>query len=765
MAEVDRAELTRRIVLGLVTALIVARPLLSGEDPGRTHPATGNAGQDIAFLWLLAAAGWSAWRAWSQQTWQVSWVEIGLAAFVVLVFVSAGFAARYKHAAWLISWEWLAVLAAFVLIRQLPQSEQENRGLLTAILASAVSLAVFGVYQALQPARSASPVDSLLAQIFGLDLPRRAEGSALTATFASSNSFAAFLLLAAPALAIGWHRVQNAGRPRWQVVLTGLCFALVFLCLGMSRSWSAVIALALVGMIFLLPRHSAEMLGVRAALLVGVLVLGGLVALATFNSDFQEWLSARTEFAAAAWKMSGDHFWLGVGPGNFSKHFPAYVALPTSERVAPPDSFFLETLATTGFLSVVALLIALVAFARRMWPEIRCGWPQTEETPTENDAAEAPVPQRTSWEFYLGGIIGLTIAFLLGPAGWSKEEMLRLGGVAAVRSLVWFAAFALLEMIPWTERWRLTALAAGVLASFFCLLTSGGFFSPSLAQPLCVMAALALNATPAGRPLTIGGRLGLILPVPILVVLCWVHLLVVLLPLGGAGRSHYRARLAYPAWAQTVEPQWSKIVNSAERPADKLKAANRAETFLNRLIIKPLEEAVKSDPADANLHIELAYWQGQGRELFAPIRDLLEPDDRERVEKRRAKYSVQAIDVHVKKARELDPIGKGSYWVGSKLWGRAAEEPGLTQGYQAKYYLLAAEQLRPLVKRDPADVRVRYLLIEALVKTGDSELVAEGAKQAEQTLELAARADPAAKPLSKEERQNLQEWSKFKESD
>jgi hypothetical protein len=751
--------------------------LLPGEDPGRTLPTTGIAGQDIAFLWLLAAAGWSAWRAWSQTSWPLSRVELGLTAFVGVVFISAAFAARYKHAAWLVSWEWLAVLAAFVVVRQLPQSAAENRGLLSAVLATAVSLAAFGTYQAMQPAPPPSTVESLLAEIFGIDAPRHVEGSLVKGTFADSNSLAVFLILTAPALALGWYLIQNAGRPHWQVLVTGLCFALVCLGLGMTRSWPAVLALAAVTMIFLLATNRpAGAVGLRAALLLTGLGIGAVIALATFNQQFQEALSARAEYASTTWRMISDQlgeragnfgraqFWLGVGPGNFGRHYPAYVASPSAERVAQPDNFFLETLATVGFFAAGALIIAMVCFVRRIWPEIRRGWPQTEEAAAEPAVPEAPyVPSRrsTRWEFYIGGIVGLTLAFLLGPSGSSTDEMIRLAGVAAARSMVWFGAFALLEVIPWTDRWTLLALAAGVFAAFLCLLGSGGFFYPSLAQPLWIMAALALNATPESRSIEFGGRFGLVLPVPILVVLCWIHLLVVLVPLGAAARPVYRARLAYPAWLETFEPRWRNVMESAEPPADKFKASLRAESVLEQLILKPLQEAAESEPGDANMHLELAYWRGQARELFVPIRDVLEPRERAKLQQERAKYSVQEIDPPIKAARTLDPVGKPSYWVASRLWLRFAREPGLNQREQAERYYRAAQHLIPLIERDALDIRAQYRLADALVKTSDSELVARGHEHARAALKLAAGADPAKPALTPAEQQQLEEWAKL----
>src|SRR5205807_5343412 len=113
-------ELLRRLLLGLVTALIVARPLVLGEDPGLLDHSSSATGLTLTLLWFLAAVGWAVWRAWSgEASWPVSAVEGGLLAVVVAVMISAVGAASYKHPAWLIASEWFVFLIAFVLVRQL----------------------------------------------------------------------------------------------------------------------------------------------------------------------------------------------------------------------------------------------------------------------------------------------------------------------------------------------------------------------------------------------------------------------------------------------------------------------------------------------------------------------------------------------------------------------------------------------------------------------------------------------------------------------
>src|SRR5436309_1972532 len=68
----------RRALLGLITALIVARPLVPGEDPGLLAPLTSTTNLVLTLLWLVAVLGWAAWRAWSADgSWNASVVELG----------------------------------------------------------------------------------------------------------------------------------------------------------------------------------------------------------------------------------------------------------------------------------------------------------------------------------------------------------------------------------------------------------------------------------------------------------------------------------------------------------------------------------------------------------------------------------------------------------------------------------------------------------------------------------------------------------------
>src|SRR5579859_4887422 len=62
---VSRVVLFRRLLLGAVTALVVARPLVAGEDPGRLQAPEAISGLVLNVLWLIVALAGAVWLALS----------------------------------------------------------------------------------------------------------------------------------------------------------------------------------------------------------------------------------------------------------------------------------------------------------------------------------------------------------------------------------------------------------------------------------------------------------------------------------------------------------------------------------------------------------------------------------------------------------------------------------------------------------------------------------------------------------------------------
>src|SRR5262249_24969268 len=137
-----------------------------------------------------------------------------------------------------VAWEWVAIFAAFVVVRQFVRSEAENRAILAVLLASAVSLWINAVYQrvvdfpvqqeqAANPetarkmyelATSAPPVDEEAYRAF----VRRLYENNVSATFAHPNAFAGYLSLFLPAaIAAAWCSWRRYGRVPFSYLVTG----------------------------------------------------------------------------------------------------------------------------------------------------------------------------------------------------------------------------------------------------------------------------------------------------------------------------------------------------------------------------------------------------------------------------------------------------------------------------------------------------------------------------------------------------------------
>ncbi len=788
----------------MATALIVARPLLPGEDAGRLLPTTGTGDLVITLLWLLTAVGWAIWRAWfAPKPCRTSHVEVGLLALGAVFFVSSSIAAHshssYAHPAWLLSWEWLAVLSAFWLVRQLARSDEENAALIAVILATGVSLTAQGIYQATQPP-APQRIDPTLAHIYALDLevpPSPApDRRAIRATFAESGVFAGFLTLTAPALLLGcWLITQQRGRPRWQVMLTCLCVGLVFLALGMAQWWPSIVALSLVGGgSVLINRERIRPRVLFGSLAGGAAVLVLLIATLWWK-DFLAVGNSRSEYAGNTFSMLAKNWLLGIAPGNFGRRYPSVVESPASEHVSQPSNFLLETLAAGGLLALAALIFALIGFFRRAWPEVRDAFLSEPDLPaatTEQPrfvvefAGQAIQPEPTSlgaitleksdppgmadlrvrgnaerpgtrWEFYIGGVTGLTLAFILQIGLQSRAELVQLTGLASLRSLIWFGAFALLSGIPWTPRLRVTGLAAGVTALLLGLLVTGGFFYPSLAQPLWVVAALAINAVPETAGELRYGRTGLLLPVPGLAVLWWLYLLLAFLPVVGAARSAREARAAYATWREKVVPEWLEVMATGTEGRAEFDTAMKARTFLIRHMMIPLAQAVQSDPSDSGLRAELAFWCGKGWEVFARIPDGLPAAETARMRKILKDHEDQAM-TQLADAEYTDPQGKPAFWVASEVRMLFSEKPRMKPEEVDNQRKMAANQLRKLIEADPSDPRLRYRVVEILRPVRDPGMTSVWRTEANRAVVLDEVAGASRRCLTDAQRQQLKAW-------
>jgi tetratricopeptide (TPR) repeat protein len=756
-------EFLRRLLLGLVTALVVARPLVLGEDPGLLDHLSGAAGLVLSFLWLVAAVGWAVWRAWSGQAgWRASAVEGALFAVVILVFVSAIGAASYKHPAWLIASEWFILLVAFCLVRQLAVTPGDNHCLLAALLATGVSLSLHGIYQyavefpdqraiadkpeqlvqtLAQTGSYLDPNDPLLEH-----WKKRIQADNVFATFVNPNSFAGFLALLFP-LAVGWALVSKPWQ-KWSLkngfalgcaVITG---AALWLTHSRGAILSTFLVAALMGGIY----WRRTLWTHKWKCLAGAVFLAGMICLPLAQGwlptsgleKTQISMTKRLDYWTASWQMIKDHPWLGVGPGQFGRFYPRYMEETAFEKITNPHNFVLEMWATCGLFALAALGAAIIAFFWRA----RAAWIQEVSIPAIDEA-----PTNPRWEFYVGGMAGVILGFVLwfyDLTGDNLADQLIYGTfIALVRSLVWLGCFALFESIPWPGPTRAIALMGGFAALLLNLLVSDGISLPSVAQPLWIVAALALNSLPQGTPASKPRNwLGVMAPIPLLTAVCLAYYVFLFDPTFSRAVTLRDARMHYAAyWTKLEELRDTKSVVDLRNVGDEV-------NYQLGYILKGLEFAAYGDPRQREKPfrveplVELAQWYGEEWKYLQPKATpagsgVLQPPTVQgqsliNIRNKAARCAQEAI--------ELDPEGLDGYRIKYQLnltFAKRAETE------TKRFYELASEALTALIRRDPTEAGNHFQWAEVLFQLGDQP---GGKKETEEALRLdRLSTDPARK--------------------
>jgi hypothetical protein len=668
----------------LTVALLTARAVAPGEDPGLLNDPPASTGLTITLLWLLAALGAALWRLWARGgPWRGGLVEAGLFAAVVLGFVSAA-AAVYKHPSRLIAWEWAALFAAFLLVRQLAAGPADRHALFAVFLANAAALSSQAAFQT-------------------------AKGAAVTSVFSRPDAFAAWLALFAP----------------------GLIAAVVVCRIGRAGRWltAATVVVALLGVVGL----------------AGALWWAFGPAAADEAPLVERW--------GVTWRLIGSRPWLGVGPGNFAAAFPQFAG-PDDLPAADPRNFVLELAATGGVFVPLAVLFALGAFfvravralvARRM-AQPGQGAPGTTDRPA------------IRWEYYLGGMFGLVLGFVVRVGGASHTgEIFGEGMTSAGRCLVWFAALALFERVGWSDRVRTAALTAGVAAMLLTLTVCGGMGTLGVATALWAAVALALNGLPQPQHAWLNRHLvSRLLPVPAVAAAALWFYLAVFGPVADAAARTREASEHAEAYSRVVADRDRRLL-----PPDKgIKAARELQGVIDKL-----ESARKEDPDDARTYVELARWKGEywmilnvqegkqsalqeqiGREAVASAGRTTQlappyPDGYT------AEYDLRTT--FARRTPALPGLGVGLAFRAFERENRLPLPPQPSPG-QIEYserrkeqYRLAGEALLRYVDHDPADARLRWQIADAFYKAENEDRWREQAEEALRLDELATR--PARK--------------------
>jgi hypothetical protein len=786
-------ELLRRALLGLATALIVARGLVPSEEAALLNPRSNPLGLAIPLLWFCGLVTWAAWRIWSSAPWYGTLVEAALFIVVGFFFLATAVRASYKHPAWLISWEWLGIFAAFFLIRQIARNPSDQRGLLAALLATGICLAGQSLVQRHWPEPpqpelriEASEWPRLRCEMLGVgivdphapfpaalntgpllvavreedtasfqrvpfrynvflekdeaQLPspfRPQPGLSPTATFQSETRFAALLALLLPPLVgcviVG--ALRNA--PRWQLAIAFVFTAIVALALWQTQVRSATVPCLLVGAgaAILTWRFSWAQSGAapRRLLLLGLTGPALLVLLAfVLFSREGPGLAGPLEQWRLSWDVISTEHWLGVGPGNFSRHVTRFLQ-PTSPDVSDAGSFVLQVWSDAGFFALAALLLAVGVFFFRTLSILS---PRHERLRDESNEPDT-LGVSPRWEFYEGGMAGLVLGFVMRSLPLAPEEIKTEAVIAGMRAVVWFGAFALVYGIRWSGATRILACVAGVATLLIHAALAGGSNVPGLAQPMWILAALALNGLPE-QPLSWGNtvveRLLILGFTGLAALLCYFQSFQPMVDSAGSNRAALSVGQSYLDARGFRIPIY--VGDKQQKSADVLRA-----------IIRELQTASNADPQNARLLVDLANWNG---ELFADY-----PDTQTGIKAR-----LDAGEA-ARKAQQLDPLGPAGFLAEARIQlltarqarfitpRTGADPTDIAQSSDAALGLFAK-----LVKSDPNNPRLLAQLAEAYVTVGDEK---QGRINAQGALSLNAQTTADSRRLTDRQREHLRQ--------
>jgi O-antigen ligase len=537
-------ERIRRVALGLAAALMTARAFWPSEPDLKEEAGAGLPW--VLVVLVVAGIGLAASLVAGRFRYRLSWTDLWVVALMTLVAMSAAHALDRRPALNL-AWEWVALALVYLLLRNLPRTRGESSALAGALVATAVSVSAYGLYQVkvelplLQAEFKSHRVD--LLQKLNIEPGSRGEmllrnrlmsSTEPWSTFALANSLAGFIVGPLVLLMAVWvyNRVRkDAPGSRWKVLALAAPLVLVLLvCLVLTKSRSGYLGLLVgAGLLAwrartLVPTRALLALGLEACCVVAALVA---ILLATGRLDrgvlTQSGMSLgyRWEYWQGAWGVitGGDptfsgalrapSFWWGVGPGNFGAPYLKHKLPQSSEEVLDPHDLFLEVWATGGGWALLALVAALVA---GLWNLLGRGpregsgdRPPWAASPLDDasrqrdslsrgqarqgDDAGEPPPRRLTWLIASAG------------AGWAL--VVALGGLNPfegdlfVRWLILGASWlaALLLGAPLWRRLpvRFPAFGAAVAAVVINLLAAGGIGIPTVALGLWSLLALGLN--------------------------------------------------------------------------------------------------------------------------------------------------------------------------------------------------------------------------------------------------------------------------------
>ena len=547
-------EFARRAALGSLALLVVARAYYPSEDA-----ETGSGLVWVLLLLMVTGLAIVANLVTGVTRFRWSWVDLSVVVLVVLVGFSAGHAAD-RRAAITMAWEWGGMGLLYLLTRSLPRTRAESSALGLVLIATAVAVATYGLYQAsvefpvIRHQFEQNPA-MVLAQL-GIT-PGTASAESFKqrlmysnepfSTFALANSLAGFIvgpLLVLMAIGLANLRREGGDRPWWGLALSTLPGLALLVCLLLTKSRSAYVGF-LLGLVILawanrsvVPRRWLIGVGVGLGLLLTALVGVGVASRQLdiqILSEAKKSLGYRWEYWVGTWGIitgapspfapdahatggmlgigstdpqvpTPPAFWWGVGPANFASPYLQHKLPQASEEIKDPHNALLEVWSEAGFWAMLAFGIALVGGAALI---LVAGQSRTDTvelaSPITDEVGGWLAPKGTGWLVAMGGLgwFGVWALGQLNPVTQADMTFRWL-----VLGASWMATILLVGPIATRRGVPAVGMGAAFVALAVELQAAGGIGVPSVAMVLWLLLALGLNLRedrPSGRLRAVDG--------------------------------------------------------------------------------------------------------------------------------------------------------------------------------------------------------------------------------------------------------------------
>jgi O-Antigen ligase len=541
----------RRIALGLTAALVSARAFWPSEPDLKQ-----GAGGGLSWLFVVYIAFGLALTSalvGRRLRFRWSWTDALVVGLMGLVAMSA-FHSLDRRPAINLAWEWVGLGLVYLLVRNLPRTQDESTTLAGVIVATAFAVSAYGLYQLVvelpliraEYLRNPLPI----LQKLGIEPGGRSEelfrnrllgSTEVFSTFGLANSLAGYLvgpIVIAIAVAFQSLLRRDESKPKWvALVMSAPLILLLLVSLMLTKSRSAWIGL-FVAMMFLgwRARREVPMRMLAAVGGAGLVVVVALVAVGLRSGLLDREvvtqsamsLRYRWEYWQGAWgvisggatslwqAVSSPFFWWGVGPGNFAGPYLKYKLPQSSEEILDPHNLLLEVWETAGFWALLAMAAALglglwnllgSSLRKQDNPDAsrasrasrrqarRAGLAEKPARQSDEQGLDAP-PRQVGWLVGCAGAGGWGLVVVLGRLNPFEGDLFFRWMILGIS---WGAAVFL--GAPLWRRLPLpsTAVGAGILATLINLLAAGGIGVPTVALGLWSMLAIGLNLR-ADRP-------------------------------------------------------------------------------------------------------------------------------------------------------------------------------------------------------------------------------------------------------------------------